>query len=78
MSANSGWGACISDIPIGSGGLSVANQIYDRFAVAGKPLNPGDIAIVDASKTHDYQASSYQLLSLSIALIFVTIARMVR
>ncbi|KAF8628364.1 hypothetical protein AX15_003899 [Amanita polypyramis BW_CC] len=39
----------------GSGGLSVAHQIYDRFQAAGKPLRPGDIAIVDGAKYHDYQ-----------------------
>ncbi|KAL1672635.1 hypothetical protein EV122DRAFT_283790 [Schizophyllum commune] len=39
----------------GSGGLSVANQIYDRFKAAGKPLNEGDIAIVDGAEYHYYQ-----------------------
>ncbi|KAF8654117.1 hypothetical protein AX16_003649 [Volvariella volvacea WC 439] len=39
----------------GSGGLSVANQIYNRFKAAGKSLNPGDIAIVDAAEYHYYQ-----------------------
>ena len=37
------------------GGLSVANQIYDRFKAAGKPLNEGDIAIVDGAEYHYYQ-----------------------
>ncbi|GJJ12171.1 hypothetical protein Clacol_006412 [Clathrus columnatus] len=32
-----------------TGGLSVANQIYNRFKSAGKSLNEGDIAIFDAS-----------------------------
>jgi hypothetical protein len=39
----------------GSGGLSVANQIYDRFKAAGKPLNPGDVAIIDPAENHYYQ-----------------------
>jgi hypothetical protein len=39
----------------GSGGLSVAHQIYDRFKAAGKPLNEGDIAIVDGAEFHYYQ-----------------------
>ncbi|KAH7871893.1 FAD/NAD-P-binding domain-containing protein [Lentinula edodes] len=39
----------------GNGGLSVANQIYDRFAAAGKSLNPGDIAIIDSAEYHYYQ-----------------------
>ncbi|KAG5646633.1 hypothetical protein DXG03_002623 [Asterophora parasitica] len=39
----------------GSGGLSVAHQIYDRFKAAGKPLNEGDVAIVDAADYHYYQ-----------------------
>ena len=41
--------------PIGSGGLNVANQIYNRFKSAGKALNPGDIAILDAAEYHYYQ-----------------------
>ncbi|KAF8636578.1 hypothetical protein AX17_003389 [Amanita inopinata Kibby_2008] len=39
----------------GSGGLSVAHQIYDRFKAAGKSLNAGDIAIVDGAEYHYYQ-----------------------
>ncbi|KAJ7452466.1 hypothetical protein B0H11DRAFT_2073564 [Mycena galericulata] len=39
----------------GSGGLSVANQIYDRFKAAGKPLNAGDVAIIDPADNHYYQ-----------------------
>ncbi|PCH38220.1 FAD/NAD(P)-binding domain-containing protein [Wolfiporia cocos MD-104 SS10] len=39
----------------GSGGLTVANQIYNRFKAAGTPLNQGDIAIVDAAEYHYYQ-----------------------
>ncbi|KAF9264715.1 FAD/NAD(P)-binding domain-containing protein [Marasmius fiardii PR-910] len=39
----------------GSGGLSVANQIYHRFKAAGKSLNYGDIAVVDAAEYHYYQ-----------------------
>ncbi|KAI6106425.1 hypothetical protein EV401DRAFT_2077942 [Pisolithus croceorrhizus] len=39
----------------GSGGLAVANQIYNRFKRAGKSLNPGDIAVLDAAEYHYYQ-----------------------
>ncbi|KAF9224750.1 sulfide-quinone oxidoreductase [Gyrodon lividus] len=39
----------------GSGGLTVAHQIYDRFKDAGTPLNPGDIAVLDAAEYHYYQ-----------------------
>ena len=39
----------------GSAGLSVANQIYYRFKSAGKALNEGDIAILDAAQDHYYQ-----------------------
>ena len=39
----------------GSGGLNVANQIYNRFKSAGKALNEGDIAILDAAEYHYYQ-----------------------
>ncbi|KAF8258620.1 FAD/NAD-P-binding domain-containing protein [Lactarius quietus] len=39
----------------GSGGLSVAQQLYNRFKDAGKPLQSGDIAIVDAAEYHNYQ-----------------------
>ena len=39
----------------GSGGLSVAQQLYNRFKDAGKPLQAGDIAIVDAAEYHNYQ-----------------------
>ncbi|KAI9458479.1 FAD/NAD-P-binding domain-containing protein [Russula earlei] len=39
----------------GSGGLSVAQQLYNRFESAGKALKAGDIAIVDAAEYHDYQ-----------------------
>ncbi|KAI0082703.1 FAD/NAD(P)-binding domain-containing protein [Panus rudis PR-1116 ss-1] len=39
----------------GSGGLTVANQIYNRFKNAGKALNEGDIAILDAAEYHYYQ-----------------------
>ncbi|KAJ7046741.1 sulfide-quinone oxidoreductase [Mycena alexandri] len=39
----------------GSGGLSVANQIYNRFRAAGKPLNPRDVAIIDPADNHYYQ-----------------------
>lgn len=39
----------------GSGGLTVAQQIYDRFKAAGTPLNAGDITIVDGANYHYYQ-----------------------
>ncbi|KAI0831228.1 FAD/NAD-P-binding domain-containing protein [Trametes gibbosa] len=39
----------------GSGGLTIANQIYNRFKSAGKALNEGDIAILDAAEYHYYQ-----------------------
>ncbi|KAF9005614.1 FAD/NAD(P)-binding domain-containing protein [Cyathus striatus] len=39
----------------GTGGLTVANQIYNRFKAAGKPLNAGDIAVIDAAQYHYYQ-----------------------
>ncbi|KAJ6502589.1 FAD/NAD(P)-binding domain-containing protein [Mycena sanguinolenta] len=39
----------------GSGGLSVAHQIYNRFRSAGKPLNPGDVGIIDPADNHYYQ-----------------------
>ncbi|KAH9842790.1 FAD/NAD(P)-binding domain-containing protein [Rhodofomes roseus] len=39
----------------GSGGLTVANQIFNRFKAAGTPLNKGDIAILDANEYHYYQ-----------------------
>ncbi|EJU05743.1 sulfide-quinone oxidoreductase [Dacryopinax primogenitus] len=39
----------------GSGGLSVANQVYNRFKEEGKALGDGDVAIVDAAEWHSYQ-----------------------
>ena len=39
----------------GSGGLTVANQIYNRFRAAGKPLNEADILVLDAAEYHYYQ-----------------------
>ncbi|KAJ8520387.1 hypothetical protein ONZ45_g2777 [Pleurotus djamor] len=39
----------------GTSGLSVANQIYNRFKAAGKSFNDGDIAILDANEFHYYQ-----------------------
>ncbi|KXN82079.1 Sulfide:quinone oxidoreductase, mitochondrial [Leucoagaricus sp. SymC.cos] len=39
----------------GSGGISVANQIFNRFKDSGKALNDGDVAIVDAAEYHYYQ-----------------------
>ncbi|KAF9653090.1 FAD/NAD-P-binding domain-containing protein [Thelephora ganbajun] len=42
-------------IGAGTGGLVAANQVYNRFKAAGKPLNPGDIAIIDPAEYHYYQ-----------------------
>jgi len=39
----------------GSGGLSIANQLYNRFNAAGKQLKDGDITILDAAEYHYYQ-----------------------
>ncbi|KAL1409633.1 hypothetical protein Q8F55_003629 [Vanrija albida] len=39
----------------GTGGLTAANQIYNALKAQGKQLADGDIAIIDAAKTHDYQ-----------------------
>ncbi|KZT59800.1 FAD/NAD(P)-binding domain-containing protein [Calocera cornea HHB12733] len=39
----------------GSGGLNVANQLYNRFKAEGKKLDDGDVAIVDAAEWHNYQ-----------------------
>ncbi|QRV86313.1 sulfide-quinone oxidoreductase [Ceratobasidium sp. AG-Ba] len=39
----------------GSGGLSVANQIYNRFKKGGQALGDGDVAIVDGAEWHHYQ-----------------------
>lgn len=52
-----------SDISLpGSAGLTVAQQIYNRFEAAGKPLNRGDIAIVDGAKNHYYQVSNITIV----------------
>lgn len=42
---------------LGSGGLTVANQVRDRFRAAGKALAEDDIAILDAADFHYYQVS---------------------
>ena len=39
----------------GTAGLAVSNQIFNRFKAAGKPLNPSDVAVVDAAEYHHYQ-----------------------
>jgi hypothetical protein len=39
----------------------VANQIYDRFKIAGKPLNEADIVIVDGADYHYYQVRIYKM-----------------
>lgn len=46
------------DESLGSGGLTVANQIYNRFKAAGKPLNAGDVVVLDAADYHYYQVSA--------------------
>jgi sulfide:quinone oxidoreductase len=48
----------------GTGGLSVAQQIYDRFKAAGKPLGDGEIAIVDGATDHYYQVSTAFIVSM--------------
>ena len=53
------WGSRVLRECVGSAGLAAAQQIYDRFASAGKSLNPQDIAIVDAAEWHHYQVRSY-------------------
>ena len=45
-------------LAVGAGGLTVANQIFDRFMAAGKPLNEGDHVIVDGADNHYYQVRS--------------------
>jgi len=39
----------------GTGGLTVANQIYNKFKREGKGLADGDIAILDNAHYHYYQ-----------------------
>ncbi|KAF8759001.1 hypothetical protein RHS01_02816 [Rhizoctonia solani] len=39
----------------GSGGLNVANQIYNRFKKGGQSLGDGDVALVDGAEWHHYQ-----------------------
>ncbi|KAF8520228.1 FAD/NAD(P)-binding domain-containing protein [Hysterangium stoloniferum] len=39
----------------GTGGLTAANQIYNRFAKAGKSLGEGDVVILDSAHYHYYQ-----------------------
>jgi len=55
----------------GSGGLSVANQIYKRFNIAGKPLNAGDIAVIDAAEYHYYQVG-HPVCMIRVVLIHVS------
>ncbi|KAL5490475.1 hypothetical protein ACEPAI_5308 [Sanghuangporus weigelae] len=43
-------------IGAGTAGISVSNQIYNRFQSAGKPLADGDVAVVDAAEWHHYQS----------------------
>ena len=42
-------GATPRDTVGASGGLSVAQQLYNHFDAAGMPLKAGEIAIVDAA-----------------------------
>ncbi|EJD06011.1 FAD/NAD-binding domain-containing protein [Fomitiporia mediterranea MF3/22] len=42
-------------IGAGTAGISISNQIFNRFKSAGKPLADGDVAIVDAAEWHHYQ-----------------------
>ena len=42
----------------GTAGLSVSNQIFNKFKAEGKALNAGDVAIVDAAQYHHYQVSN--------------------
>ncbi|KIJ44117.1 hypothetical protein M422DRAFT_60238 [Sphaerobolus stellatus SS14] len=39
----------------GAGGLTAANQIYNRFQAEGKTLGAGDITILDSAHYHYYQ-----------------------
>lgn len=39
----------------GTAGLSLANQLYSKFALDSASLGPGDIAIVDAAESHHFQ-----------------------
>ncbi len=56
----------------GAGGLTVANQIFDRFRSAGKALNPKDIAILDAAEFHYYQVRVMCFVSHLLSLIRFT------
>jgi sulfide:quinone oxidoreductase len=42
----------------GTAGLSVSNQIFNKFKAQGKALNAGDVAVVDAAQYHHYQVWS--------------------
>ena len=39
----------------GSAGLSVSNQLVNKFRSEGKPLSDGDVAVLDAAEFHHYQ-----------------------
>ena len=39
----------------GTAGISVSNQIYNRFKAAGKTLDTHDVAVVDGAHWHHYQ-----------------------
>lgn len=58
MEVGPSWTTHLLDTPLrhlGSGGLSVANQIYNRFLAADKPLSHGDIVVLDTAQFHHYQ-----------------------
>ena len=62
----------------GSGGLTVASQIRDRFRAAGKALNEDDIAVLDAADYHFYQVRCDDIYRpVTHPYIFYPIARMV-
>ena len=55
-----GWGHAQRYSTVGaSGRLSVAQQLYNRFDTAGKPLKGGEIAIVDAAPYSDTHSNLY-------------------
>lgn len=59
--------------------MAVANQVYNRFKAAGKALNEGDIAIVDAAEYHHYQVrAQLRGAQFMYSCILIIIARMVR
>lgn len=47
----------------------MAQQLYNRFEAAGKPLKAGDIAIVDAAEYHYYQVRIHRMMLFSFPLL---------